>query len=68
MGNDALLNVESFDDVCPRLVIQMKNSLVFRDVLVLDLSGCTCNSRILKHCISLEEEGREGHSILTEGG
>ena len=37
MRNDTLFDIEGFDDVYPRIVIQMENSLVFCNILVLDL-------------------------------
>lgn len=48
MRDNALFDVKRFDDVCPCLVIQMENSLVFRDTLILNLLGCPCDSRIFR--------------------
>lgn len=39
MRNDALFDVEGFDDVFPRFVIQMENSLVFRDIVLFNFFG-----------------------------
>ena len=39
MRNDALFDIKGFDDVYPRLVIQMENSLVFCNTFVLNLLG-----------------------------
>lgn len=65
MGNYALFNIEHFDDIFPRLVIQVENSLVFRDVVVLNLLACTCDSRIfISRQFRVKREG--GLVLLTE--
>lgn len=66
MRNDTLFDIKSFDDVYPRLVIQMENSLVFRNILILNLLAWTRNSRIFVR-ISLVRQWTENNGILTEG-
>ena len=68
MGDDALFDIEGFDDVFPRFVIQMEHSLMFGDVVGLDFLGCTCDSRVFKNYVRLGDIGSQGHGILTESG